>query len=242
MNKRSTQNKMNNYIFSLVAILFCAGAFSQTGLITFSVTQTPPPPTPTVTASNNSVICQGGFVTLTSSSVSGNIWSNGANTQSINVTTAGAYSVTVSSNGCSSTSNPVTVTSTSINISVNISSPSCGASNGSITATVSGGQSPYAVQWSNGDVGLTADSLAPGQYVVQVTDANGCYNSLTVNLNPSNGPSVTATSQNNVTCNGGSNGLIALNVSGGANPISILWSNGASTSTVSNLQIGRAHV
>ncbi|MFN5182484.1 MAG: T9SS type A sorting domain-containing protein [Bacteroidota bacterium] len=229
---------MNKFYLFLIALVLSSGAFSQTGLISFSVTQNPPPATPTITASNNSIICQGGFVTLTSSSPTGNNWSNGATSQSTNVNTAGSYSVTVTLGACSSTSNPITVTSTSISISVNITNPSCGASNGSITATINGGQTPYNVQWSNGDFGLTADSLAPGQYVVQVTDANGCYSSLTVNLNPSNGPSVTSTSQNNVTCNGGSNGSIALNISGGSPPINILWSNGATTPTVSNLTAG----
>ncbi|MFN5182398.1 MAG: T9SS type A sorting domain-containing protein [Bacteroidota bacterium] len=113
--------------------------------------------------------------------------------------------------------------------------PSCGASNGSITATITGGQTPYNVNWSNGDFGLTADSLTAGQYVVQVTDAIGCYASLTVNLNPSNGPVITSGGAINVTCNGGNNGSIALNISGGTN---ILWSNGATTPFISNLSAG----
>lgn len=37
-----------------------------------------------------------------------------------------------------------------------------------------GGTPPFSAQWSNGDTGFTADSLAPGQYSVTVIDANGC--------------------------------------------------------------------
>ncbi len=42
---------------------------------------TPNPTPPTITTSGSATICQGGSVTLTSSSVSGNVWSNGATTQ-----------------------------------------------------------------------------------------------------------------------------------------------------------------
>ena len=150
---------------------------------------------------------------------------------SYNLTSAGTLSMFISKLDTSGASCDISLTT-------NLTSPNCGSTNGSATVLINGGISPYNIQWSNGDFGLSADSLAPGQYVVQVTDANGCYSSLTVNLNPSNGPSVTSTSQNNVTCNGGSNGSVALNINGGSLPINILWSNGATTPTVSNLTAG----
>ena len=39
---------------------------------------------------------------------------------------------------------------------------------------ISGGTPPYYVQWSNGDDGLTADSLTTGFYAYVITDSNGC--------------------------------------------------------------------
>jgi hypothetical protein len=66
--------------------------------------------TPIITASGPTTICSGNSITLTSSSSVGNLWSNGNTTQSINVTTAGAYSVTVTNIGCSATSPPTIVT------------------------------------------------------------------------------------------------------------------------------------
>jgi PKD-like domain len=55
--------------------------------------------------------CSGNSVTLTSTTGSSYMWSTGATTQSITVSTAGNYTVTVSNaNGCSATSTPTTIT------------------------------------------------------------------------------------------------------------------------------------
>ena len=65
---------------------------------------------PTVSPSGPVSLCSGGFITLTSSSGISYQWSNGATTQSISVTGAGNYSVTVTNaNGCIQTSLPVVV-------------------------------------------------------------------------------------------------------------------------------------
>ena len=70
-----------------------------------------PPPTPTITYSGSSIITSGQSITLTSSSSSGYLWSNGDQTRSITVTTPGTYTVRAYSHGgCYSTSLPVEVT------------------------------------------------------------------------------------------------------------------------------------
>ena len=54
--------------------------------------------------------CAGGSVTLTSSAGTSYLWSNGATTQSINVTTSGSYTVQVTNaNGCQSATSVATV-------------------------------------------------------------------------------------------------------------------------------------
>jgi hypothetical protein len=50
---------------------------------------------PTITASGPTTFCNGGSVTLTASAGTSYLWSNGATTQSITVTNAGSYTVTV---------------------------------------------------------------------------------------------------------------------------------------------------
>ncbi len=39
---------------------------------------------------------------------------------------------------------------------------------------LTGGQPPFGIVWSNGDTGLSADSLLPGLYTVTVTDGHDC--------------------------------------------------------------------
>lgn len=53
------------------------------------------------------------------------------------------------------------------------------AANGSITIETFGGQAPLSIVWSDGQMGYTASNLAPGNYSVTITGANGC--SITMN-------------------------------------------------------------
>jgi hypothetical protein len=100
--------------------------------------------TPTITANGPTNFCIGGSVILTSSSTTGNNWSNGATTNSINVTTSGSYSVSVTSGGCSATSNIISVNvnpipSVSINTLTNNAMISKSASQIVLSGTPSGG-------------------------------------------------------------------------------------------------------
>ena len=68
----------------------------------------------TLAVSGSPVICSGVAVTLTSSSASNNLWSNGSTASSITVSSAGSYYVRTTSGGCtSSISNIIAVTTSS---------------------------------------------------------------------------------------------------------------------------------
>jgi hypothetical protein len=87
----------------------CANPTSVTSnAITVNVIASPA--TPIITANGPLTICQGESVTLSSSYANGNSWSSGENTQNVTVSTSDSYSVTVSQNGCSSTSIATIVT------------------------------------------------------------------------------------------------------------------------------------
>jgi hypothetical protein len=122
------------------------------------------PATPTITSSGSTNICQVAGVTLTSSSATNNVWSTGAITQSITVTTAGSYTVkVVNAGGCeSAASAPVNVAVGALpTASAGGSATIC--SNGSVTvsgATATNGS----IQWSiSGGTGVLSNptSLTP---------------------------------------------------------------------------------
>ena len=58
--------------------------------------------------------------------------------------------------------------------------PSCGINASSIDLSVSGGTAPYTYSWSNGASTQDISNLAPGNYTVNVTSADGLVGTLTV--------------------------------------------------------------
>ena len=85
------------------------------------------PPPPVITPSATVFICAGNSVTVTSSATSGNNWSNGASTPALTLTTSGSYSVSQTSNGCTSPySLPLVVVVNPLPVcSVNFPDPFC---------------------------------------------------------------------------------------------------------------------
>ena len=104
-------------------------------------------PTPGITGS--STICPGQSASLSANtSYSSYAWSTGGTTQSISVSTAATYTLTVTdANGCTNTSsisvsNPGNITA-SVTSQTNVSCN--GGSNGAIDLSVTGGTTAYAV-------------------------------------------------------------------------------------------------
>ncbi|WP_207433528.1 T9SS type A sorting domain-containing protein [Sabulibacter ruber] len=80
---------------------------SNTAQVTVNVNKAT---TPTIQADGPTSFCPGGKVALTSSPASSYLWSNGQTTQSIEVTQAGSYTVTITDqNGCTASSAPTVV-------------------------------------------------------------------------------------------------------------------------------------
>jgi hypothetical protein len=151
---------------------------------------------------------------------------------------AGVYTVTVSdANGCTATAS-ATVTSTGgPSVTGQVTNTTCGLNNGAIALSVSNGTAPYTYTWNPGTGGATRTNLAPGAYAVTVTDANGCSAVASFVVAPSSAPSVTAATTN-VTCFGGSNGSITLNVAGGTSPYTYNWNPGTGGALRTNLTAG----
>jgi gliding motility-associated-like protein len=188
----------------------------------------------TVTSSIIQPSCNGndGEIDITVSGATGNIsylWSNNFTTEDLINLGAGTYSLTVTSGSCSITTSVVLTASPQINISGTPTNSDCGFNNGSIVVSASGN---YNYLWSNGSTSQSLDSLSPGFYAVTVTDANGCSISKDFIISDSNGPAVTAVTQN-ASC-GNNDGFIELFITGGTTP-SFLWSHGPTSANVYGL-------
>ncbi len=161
--------------------------------------------------------------------------------------TAGNYSVVVTSaEGCSATGvvtinnpvNPVQVNCTTSGIIT------CESGNiATVQASASGGTAPYGYLWNTGNVTASVPNLGSGSYYVTVTDANGCTSTDSVTVIPAVGSVILQTGAiGMVSCYGGNNGSVNIIATGGSPPYNYSWSNGASSSSLNNLNAGNFSV
>jgi PKD repeat protein len=147
-----------------------------------TVTVNPLPTTPSITAGGATTFCEGGSVTLSSSEMSNNEWSNASTSNAINVSASGSYSVTYTDeNGCEATSESLIVVVNSLP---------------SVTFTELTDICVYADQFTlNGGLpaggsysgtGVSGSDFNPslagiGTHIIsyEYSDANGCMNSST---------------------------------------------------------------
>ncbi|MDR3679173.1 MAG: T9SS type A sorting domain-containing protein [Flavipsychrobacter sp.] len=103
-------------------------------------------------------------------------WNNSATTASLSSVTAGYYAVTVHDNaGCSVTKYAEINATSPVSLGLSATAASCiFNTDGAITATPSGGATPYSYSWNNGQSTATITNLPVGDYYIRVTDANGC--------------------------------------------------------------------
>ena len=152
----------------------------------------------------------------------------------------GIYTVTVSdANGCSFSSSTqidsVPVPGVVIQVLTNVSCN--GGSNGSLTALVFNGTSPYTYSWSgisnSNNTSAIANNLTAGTYTVAVTDANTC--TITVSANISQPEKLTAKFTGSTNLLSGCNGNLSAEASGGTSPYTYSWSNYYNIPVVTNV-------
>ncbi|MBN9299356.1 MAG: gliding motility-associated C-terminal domain-containing protein [Filimonas sp.] len=191
------------------------------------------------------VRCHGAATGAASVIVSGGVspytynWSNGATTASISGLTAGSYMCTITdANGCTTTASVTITEAAQIIVTTIKTDVKCNlGSDGSITMVVNGGVFPYIYSWSNGATTANISGLTAGSYTCTITDANGCIIHISVTIGEPAKIAFTS-SQTNILCYGTSTGTANLSVSGGTPPYTYNWSNGATSSSISNVIAG----
>ncbi len=204
-----------------------------------------PAPPLNVATSSQSPTCNGGSNGTATATPSGStgaytyLWSNGATTATATGLSAGTFTVVVTNaSGCSKSSQVVVNQPAGMSSSATSTNASClGIANGSATATVSGGTSPYAVTWSNGASGTTLNNVVSGTYGYTVTDSKGCTAGFSATIGANSSANLSLTSSTNPACFGGNSGSAVITASNAAG-FNITWSNGATGTSVSNLPAG----
>ncbi len=182
----------------------------------------------TITASGPTTLCNGGSVVLTANAGAGYLWSNGATTQSINVTTTGSFTVTVTDAlGCVATSAPLATVINTTSSAINGPATFCNTTTANLIA--SAGSSWL---WNTGSTLQSLPVSTGGTYIVTVTNANGCTSSSSFSITALPSPSPTISGANAI-CQGTT---AQFTIGGIYN--SILWSNGSTLSTISATAAG----
>ncbi len=177
-----------NYTVQVTDANGCQSASSSPIVVTVNTL----PATPTITAGGPTTFCAGGSVMLTSSAGTSYLWSNGATSSIIYITTSGSYTVRVINvNGCQSTVTAMT------EVTVNGSPEATAGNNGPVFSlkplNLTGVPEAMTTYLWTGPGGFTSNSQSPsvsasalaamaGEYTFTVTDARGCSNSATTTV------------------------------------------------------------
>jgi hypothetical protein len=203
-------------------------------------------PVATVSALGNLTICPtGGSVTLQANSGTGftyqwmmnNANINGATNQQYTATTGGTYQVVVSNaTGCSTTSASIVVnTFAAPTATITPAGPTTFCQGGSVVLAANGSS---AYSWSNGANTPSITASTSGNYLVTITDANGCQatsTAVTVNVNPL--PSANITANGSTSFCTGDSVILTANTSN-----AYLWSNSAITQSITVYNSGNYSV
>jgi len=109
---------------------------------------------------------------------------------------------------------------------------------GSVTAIVTGGTTPYHVEWTTNDTTATINNQKEGDYYAKITDAHGCVIGSSVHLAIPKGIKIDNTITQTPSYYNSQDGAIQLTISGGTPPYTYRWGNGATTKDLQNITAG----
>jgi hypothetical protein len=229
-----------------------AGSYTVTvkdakGITATAVATISEPPALNISATSTNVLCNGGTDGSATTTVTGGSspytysWNNGKTTANLTGIASGTYTVTVTdANSCVKMAIVTISQPAALAVNVSKTDTNCNTSNGSATASVTGGTGAYTYLWSNGQTTTSITGLAANSYTVTVTDANGCKATGIANVNNTGAPTLSIKSTNVTGCFGGTNGSATVTATGGTGTLTYSWNTNPvqTTPTASNLPAG----
>ncbi len=173
-------------------------------------------------------------------------WSSGAQTPDADNLAAGMHDVTViDGNGCTEIISIELSDPQELTAITDAGSVSCnGEPDGTATVTGAGGTGDYSYLWNDPDQQMTetAINLAPGTYIVTITDENGCTATDTTVVESAEAVVLTL-EYANVNCFGGNDGMFSVIADGGTGIYTYEWDvAGLSGPLQTNLTAGTYNV
>ena len=162
-------------------------------------------------------------------------------TEDVTGLSAGNYSVIVTDfSGCTASESFTLNQPTPINISFPLlQNAACGNANGGVIANANGAFPTFTYLWSTGVQNPGLFNIAAGSYTVTVTDSKGCTATNVANISNNTGPVFNSVDSGMVTCFGGTNGFININVTGSSPPFTYSWTGSSATvPAINNLVAG----
>jgi len=149
---------------------------------------------------------------------------------------AGTYTtITTDSQGCESTIIVNITEPDTVELSlVSTTSTTCNLINGEFTMLTTGGVSPYMYSvdtFLNVSTTGIFENTYPGYFFINVVDANGCADTLTIFVNAETAITAQLQSTQNVSCFGLNNGSFEVNAYGGPTPYTYSFNSGVGNST-----------
>lgn len=152
----------------------------------------------------------------------------------------GIYTVSIQdANGCTIATTATVIEPADITTATAVYDVSCfGGNDGVVNLSVSGGVAPFEYTWSNGALNEDIFFLSAGSYIVTVTDANGCTESVAASVAQPSSPIIVNGVVVNSSTGTSNDGAIDVTVTGGTGPYFYDWSNGSINPDLSGLAPG----
>ena len=194
---------------------------------------------------DDSISCQGdidGVLTVNATGGAGSLtylWVSDQTTDVTNYSGHPGYNVVVITdlNGCTDSMGVYLDEPMLLEVSLSSVNTVCTSEIGISTSIVVGGTMPYNYSWESGGTTETETNLAAGDYILTVTDANGCIATDTANIEIDPGTLDVSVLSVNTTCSNAIGSSEAFPF-GGTTPYGYSWESGGTGLTETNLAEG----